>query len=97
MALSKTIGAQLKLALTKSMREAKRYSSWAAPNAEYEDAMQAFAASALDQAIPRFYLIFCRLWRESLGSASTTAWRKSLLSSWRREGPTFIRAAKFGI
>ena len=34
-------------ALEKSMREAKRRSSWTAPNAEYEEAMRAFAREAL--------------------------------------------------
>ena len=40
-------GARIHPALEKSLREAKRRSSWAAPNAEYEEAMQAFAREAL--------------------------------------------------
>ena len=40
-------GARIHSALEKSLREAKRRSSWAAPNAEYEEAMQAFARQAL--------------------------------------------------
>ena len=40
-------GARIHSALEKSLREAKRRSSWAAPNAEYEEAMQAFAREAL--------------------------------------------------
>ena len=40
-------GARIHSALEKSLREAKRRSSWAAPNAEYEEAMQAFAGEAL--------------------------------------------------
>ena len=39
--------ARIRTALEKSLREAKRRSSWAAPNAEYEEAMQAFAHEAL--------------------------------------------------
>ena len=35
-------------ALEKSMREAKLHSSWSAPDTAYEDAMQGFAADALD-------------------------------------------------
>ena len=40
-------GARLHAAIEKSLREAKRRSSWAAPDAEYEQATQAFAAEAL--------------------------------------------------
>ena len=40
-------GERLRGALEKSLREAKRRSSWAAPNAEYEEAMQRFAREAL--------------------------------------------------
>jgi (1->4)-alpha-D-glucan 1-alpha-D-glucosylmutase len=40
-------GARIHAALEKSLREAKRRSSWAAPNAEYEEAMQALAREAL--------------------------------------------------
>jgi (1->4)-alpha-D-glucan 1-alpha-D-glucosylmutase len=40
-------GARIHSALEKSLREAKRRSSWAEPNAEYEEAMQAFAREAL--------------------------------------------------
>jgi (1->4)-alpha-D-glucan 1-alpha-D-glucosylmutase len=40
-------GARIHSALEKSLREAKRRSSWASPNAKYEDAMQAFAREAL--------------------------------------------------
>ena len=40
-------GARIHSALEKSLREAKRRSSWAAPNAEYEEATQAFAREAL--------------------------------------------------
>ena len=43
----KAYGARIHAALEKSLREAKRRSSWAAPNAEYEEAMQAFAREAL--------------------------------------------------
>jgi (1->4)-alpha-D-glucan 1-alpha-D-glucosylmutase len=43
----KVYGARIHSALEKSLREAKRGSSWAAPNAEYEEAMQAFAREAL--------------------------------------------------
>jgi (1->4)-alpha-D-glucan 1-alpha-D-glucosylmutase len=39
--------ARLHPAIEKSLREAKRRSSWAAPNAEYEDATQAFMREAL--------------------------------------------------
>ncbi len=41
-------GLRIKGALTKSMREAKVVSFWGAPDADYEDAMQSFAAAALD-------------------------------------------------
>ncbi len=40
-------GARIHAALEKSLREAKRRSSWAAPDAEYEEATQAFAREAL--------------------------------------------------
>jgi (1->4)-alpha-D-glucan 1-alpha-D-glucosylmutase len=40
-------GARIHSALEKSLREAKRRSSWAAPDSEYERAMQAFAHEAL--------------------------------------------------
>jgi (1->4)-alpha-D-glucan 1-alpha-D-glucosylmutase len=40
-------GARIDSALEKSLREAKRRSSWAAPNAEYEEATQTFAREAL--------------------------------------------------
>jgi (1->4)-alpha-D-glucan 1-alpha-D-glucosylmutase len=40
-------GARIRSTLEKSLREAKRRSSWAAPNSEYEEAMQAFAREAL--------------------------------------------------
>jgi (1->4)-alpha-D-glucan 1-alpha-D-glucosylmutase len=43
----KAYGARIHATLEKSLREAKRRSSWAAPNAEYEEAMQAFAREAL--------------------------------------------------
>ena len=39
--------ARIEAALEKSLREAKRRSSWTAPNAEYEQAMRAFARGAL--------------------------------------------------
>ena len=39
---------RLKAAMTKSMREAKVHSTWAAPNAAYEDAMLGFVDAALD-------------------------------------------------
>ena len=38
--------------LEKALREAKRHSGWAAPNAEYEAAAQAFLAGCLDPARP---------------------------------------------
>ena len=38
---------RIEAALEKSLREAKRRSSWTAPNAEYEQAMRAFAQEAL--------------------------------------------------
>jgi len=40
--------ARLRAALQKSLREGKHNSSWAAPNVEYENAMQGFAAEALN-------------------------------------------------
>ncbi len=40
-------GARIHSALEKSLREAKRRSSWAAPDLEYEKAVQAFAREAL--------------------------------------------------
>src|SRR6201996_7278625 len=40
-------GARIQAALEKSLREAKRRSSWAAPDADYEQATQAFAKGAL--------------------------------------------------
>jgi (1->4)-alpha-D-glucan 1-alpha-D-glucosylmutase len=40
-------GARIRAALEKSLREAKRRSSWAAPDADYEQATQAFAKEAL--------------------------------------------------
>ena len=40
-------GARIRATLEKSLREAKRHSSWAAPDSEYEGAMQAFAREAL--------------------------------------------------
>jgi (1->4)-alpha-D-glucan 1-alpha-D-glucosylmutase len=40
-------GARIQAALEKSLREAKRRSSWAAPDAEYEQATQSFAQDAL--------------------------------------------------
>src|ERR1700727_863104 len=40
-------GARIASALEKSLREAKRRSSWAAPDAEYEQATQTFAKEAL--------------------------------------------------
>jgi (1->4)-alpha-D-glucan 1-alpha-D-glucosylmutase len=40
-------GARIHSALEKSLREAKRRSSWAAPDADYEQATQAFAQEAL--------------------------------------------------
>jgi (1->4)-alpha-D-glucan 1-alpha-D-glucosylmutase len=43
----KAYGERIHSALEKSLREAKRRSSWAAPDAEYEEATQAFAREAL--------------------------------------------------
>jgi (1->4)-alpha-D-glucan 1-alpha-D-glucosylmutase len=40
-------GARIHAALEKSLREAKRRSGWSAPDAEYEEATQAFARDAL--------------------------------------------------
>jgi (1->4)-alpha-D-glucan 1-alpha-D-glucosylmutase len=40
-------GVRIRSALEKSLREAKRRSSWAAPDQEYEEAMQALAQEAL--------------------------------------------------
>ena len=40
-------GARIRSTVEKSLREAKRRSSWAAPDSEYEEAMQAFAREAL--------------------------------------------------
>ena len=40
-------GARIHAAIEKSLREAKRRSSWAAPDADYEEATQAFAKEAL--------------------------------------------------
>ena len=45
-------------ALEKSMREAKLHSNWSAPNAAYEEAMQRFAADALDPTRPAFLSAF---------------------------------------
>ncbi|ACK52281.1 malto-oligosyltrehalose synthase [Methylocella silvestris BL2] len=45
-------------ALTKSLREAKTHSSWTAPNADYEQAMQSFASSALDAGNAAFLTSF---------------------------------------
>ena len=39
---------RIKVALTKSLREAKTHTTWAAPNAAYESAMLSFADLALD-------------------------------------------------
>lgn len=46
--LLKEYAERIKGALTKSMRESKVQSTWASPNAAYEDAMLAFADTALD-------------------------------------------------
>jgi (1->4)-alpha-D-glucan 1-alpha-D-glucosylmutase len=46
--LLKDYAGRIKGALTKSMREAKVHSTWASPDAAYEDAMLAFADTALD-------------------------------------------------
>jgi (1->4)-alpha-D-glucan 1-alpha-D-glucosylmutase len=43
----KDYGVRIRSALEKSLREAKRRSSWAAPDLEYEEAMQALAEEAL--------------------------------------------------
>jgi (1->4)-alpha-D-glucan 1-alpha-D-glucosylmutase len=40
-------GARIQVAIEKSLREAKRRSSWAAPDADYEQATQTFAKEAL--------------------------------------------------
>jgi (1->4)-alpha-D-glucan 1-alpha-D-glucosylmutase len=45
-----TYAERIKGALTKSMREAKVHSTWAAPNKDYENAMLGFAENALDTA-----------------------------------------------
>jgi (1->4)-alpha-D-glucan 1-alpha-D-glucosylmutase len=45
--LLEAYGARIHSALEKSLREAKRRSSWAAPDADYEQATQAFAQEAL--------------------------------------------------
>ena len=45
-------------ALEKSMREAKLHSNWSAPNTAYEEAMQRFAADALDPLRPTFLTAF---------------------------------------
>ncbi len=45
-------------ALEKSMREAKLNSNWSAPNEAYEEALQKFAADALDPARPAFLSAF---------------------------------------
>jgi (1->4)-alpha-D-glucan 1-alpha-D-glucosylmutase len=42
-----TYGARVSAAVEKSLREAKRRTSWAAPNAEYEEAALAFVREAL--------------------------------------------------
>jgi (1->4)-alpha-D-glucan 1-alpha-D-glucosylmutase len=45
-------------ALQKCLREAKKHSGWVAPNAAYEDAMQAFARDALDPGRSNFLTNF---------------------------------------
>jgi (1->4)-alpha-D-glucan 1-alpha-D-glucosylmutase len=45
---------RLEGALVKSLREAKRHSSWVAPDAAYEEAMLSFARDALDPSRPAF-------------------------------------------
>ena len=62
----KAYGGRIHSALEKSLREAKRRSSWAAPNADYEEAMQAFAREALrSDAFLSNFLPFVHAWRAS--------------------------------
>ena len=53
-----TYAERIRNALEKSMREAKFHSSWSAPNTAYEEAMQGFAADALDPGRPTFLHAF---------------------------------------
>jgi (1->4)-alpha-D-glucan 1-alpha-D-glucosylmutase len=54
----KAYAARIQAALQKSLREGKHRSSWASPNAAYEDAMRDFAAKALDLQSGGFLSIF---------------------------------------
>lgn len=47
---------RVKAAMTKSMREAKVHTTWAAPNSAYEDAVMAFIEGALDPEGSRAFL-----------------------------------------
>ena len=49
-------GERLEAAMVKSMREAKLHSTWASPNAEYEEAMLGFVRDALDLSRPNAFL-----------------------------------------
>jgi (1->4)-alpha-D-glucan 1-alpha-D-glucosylmutase len=57
---------RLKLTMTKSMREAKLNSTWAAPNTGYEDAVLAFVEDALDTDRSRAFLNSFRPFQERI-------------------------------
>ena len=92
----KAYGARIHSALEKSLREAKRRSSWAAPNAEYEEATQAFAREALrsDAFLSNFLPFVQRVARLGVqNSLAQTRWktdragRAGHLSGLRAVGP----------
>jgi (1->4)-alpha-D-glucan 1-alpha-D-glucosylmutase len=69
-----TLRERLKGAMTKSVREAKVHSTWATPNAAYEDAVLSFVDDALDIERSAAFLDLFRPFAEriaSLGAANT--------------------------
>ncbi|MGC2204033.1 MAG: malto-oligosyltrehalose synthase, partial [Stellaceae bacterium] len=52
----RSFGERLEAAMVKSMREAKLHSTWASPNAAYEEAMLGFVRDALDLSRPNAFL-----------------------------------------
>jgi (1->4)-alpha-D-glucan 1-alpha-D-glucosylmutase len=67
---------RIQAAVEKSLREAKRRSSWTAPNAEYEQAMRSFAREALSPEGNGFLTSFLPFVRGSRDLGSRTVLRR---------------------
>ena len=88
-------GARLRRAIEKSLREAKRRSSWSAPNVEYEAAMQSFAREALRAEAADSSRVSCRSSSASPGSASTTVSSQTALKLTAPGVPDIYQGCEF--